>query len=218
MPEYIDILSLPVCRLTGLRILHPKYRNKIRRPRHNSRAIDPSKRKAPGLCFKHSKLNCCWAPLTKGAYTLVSICDKHLLENQIWSHDGSDGYAIASSKEYYGKLHCYVLKYFGSKYIIDHKNRKRYDNRRFNLRKAKRSDNSHNAGVSVRNKTGYKGVSIKKQTGRYKAAIKPNAKSKEIHLGYFDTAIEAAIAYDTAARKYHGEFAFLNFVGGCNHS
>jgi hypothetical protein len=32
-----------------------------------------------------------------------------------------------------------------------------------------------------------------------------------IHLGYFTDPVEAAKAYDEAARKYHGEFASLNF-------
>ena len=36
-------------------------------------------------------------------------------------------------------------------------------------------------------------------------------KRKNIIIGYFEDEIQAAKEYDKAAKKYHGEFASLNF-------
>jgi len=44
---------------------------------------------------------------------------------------------------------------------------------------------------------------------KWSVAIKRN--NKTCHLGYFKDEIEAASTYDRAAKKYHGQFASLNF-------
>jgi phosphatidylglycerophosphatase A len=48
-----------------------------------------------------------------------------------------------------------------------------------------------------------------KASGKWRAMI--TYERKKIHLGIFTDEIAAAMAYDEAAKKYHGEFANLNF-------
>jgi hypothetical protein len=59
------------------------------------------------------------------------------------------------------------------------------------------------------NTSGYRGVSWDKTNGRWEAKI--GYQNKTYHLGRFDSAIEAARAYDAAAKELHGQFAHLNF-------
>lgn len=57
--------------------------------------------------------------------------------------------------------------------------------------------------------TGYKGVKLHKPTGRFVARL--HIGGKQISLGYYDTALEAARVYDAAAWERHGLRARLNF-------
>ena len=55
----------------------------------------------------------------------------------------------------------------------------------------------------------YRGVWYNKQTKKWRATIVVNRKRKQI--GYFSDEVEAAKAYDEAAKRYHKDFAVLNF-------
>ncbi|XP_047979140.1 ethylene-responsive transcription factor LEP-like [Salvia hispanica] len=57
----------------------------------------------------------------------------------------------------------------------------------------------------------YRGV--RRRSDKYRAQIKGlEEKGKQSHLGTFDTAEEAAMAYDYAARSLRGSKAYTNFV------
>jgi hypothetical protein len=64
--------------------------------------------------------------------------------------------------------------------------------------------------LSRANRTGFKGVSW--CNGYWRARIKLG--DNEMFLGHFATPELAAAAYDTAAIKYHGEFAMTNLKLG----
>jgi len=93
-------------------------------------------------------------------------------------------------------------------FVIDHINRNGLDNRRANLRPATVAQNAWNSRRR-KNRSGYKGVWFARDKGKFHAAIWHN--NKREYLGYFDSPISAAKAYDLAAKKYHKEFAVLNF-------
>jgi len=66
--------------------------------------------------------------------------------------------------------------------------------------------------VRSTNTSGYKGISKYGKTGKFTAQIKISGQQK--HLGTFDTAISAALAYDQAAIKNGNKSHTLNFPDG----
>lgn len=92
--------------------------------------------------------------------------------------------------------------------FIDHINGNTLDNRKSNLRKSNYNTNNRNAKKRKDYKDSkFKGV--KKCGKRWTCRIQFN--KNRIIIGYFDTEIEAAKAYDKKAKELHGEFAWLNF-------
>ena len=89
--------------------------------------------------------------------------------------------------------------------FADHENHNTLDNRKENLRVSTRVQNASNRNKNANNTSGYKGVHLNKDTGKWQAYIRVN--TKLLHLGSHDTAKEAHAAYCTAAERLHGEFA-----------
>jgi len=89
---------------------------------------------------------------------------------------------------------------------VDHINCIKNDNRIANLRLATHFLN--NGNVPSYNKTGFKGVTYKRQRTSYKKwRAQITIGGKPIYLGYFATPEEAHAAYSVAAKSYFGEFA-----------
>jgi hypothetical protein len=94
---------------------------------------------------------------------------------------------------------------------VDHINRDGLDCRKSNLRIALRTQNNWNATKRSNTKSKYKGVS-RHVKGSWFSRI--GVYGKDIYLGHFKNEVDAALAYDAAARKYCGQFARLNFPEG----
>jgi len=91
---------------------------------------------------------------------------------------------------------------------VDHINGDILDNRKSNLRICTQAQNAANSPRQRNNTSGYKGVSKNGDSWMAKIMID----KRPIYLGTFSTKELAAKAYNTAAIKYHKEFANLNEV------
>lgn len=153
--------------------------------------------------------------LTQGKYAIVDPENYERLNRKKWYavKEGRSFYAVRNvtinHKKRPEQMHRVLMKAEAGQFI-DHINHNGLDNRIANLRPVSRTENNWNA----RKREGkcsskYKGVCRLKVNKKWQSRIQVNGKS--IFLGVFEEEIEAAKAYDTAARKYYGDFAYTNF-------
>lgn len=143
---------------------------------------------------------CVWIQRANGTWTLVDENCYHLVNDRPWysnkgySHWESPDGSVVTMQD--------VILPTPEGMVADHVNRKRWDNRRINLRPATLSQNQWNRKVAKNNTTGYPGV--RKHRDKYQSRI--NVFGEEKCLGSFDTYEEAVAVRKKAELEYHGEF------------
>jgi hypothetical protein len=171
------------------------------------------------LLYRRLRCGCAFRriPLTQGKFAIVDPDDYSLLSRYKW-------HASKNAGTFYAKRNAYSTENASTRavcmhrrimnapddFVIDHINYNGLDNRKANLRLATRTQNNRHTRITINPGTSkYKGVSWYKREKRW--AVRITADGKTIPIGYFKNEIEAALAYDHAAKKYHREFAALNF-------
>lgn len=155
-------------------------------------------------------------PLTQGQVALVDDEDfERVMQSRWQAGRRHNDMFYASRYVYLGPhhytrelLHRFILNAPPDKQV-DHIDGNPLNCVRSNLRIASHGDNQHNRGKSRVNKSGYKGIFWHSIGKKWCAQIKVNRHC--YHLGLFAKLEDAARAYDTAARRLHGDFAHPNF-------
>lgn len=152
--------------------------------------------------------------LTQGLSTLVDDEDYESVSQHKW-------FAVKDGRTYYACKNAGILPFRYRLWMhrvilsapkelqVDHINGNGLDNRRCNLRLVTGAQNSTNSQKkSGSTSSRFKGVDWYKPYDKWRARITNNR--RVTHLGYFNTDIEAAQAYNEAAIELFGEFARLN--------
>lgn len=154
-------------------------------------------------------------PLTKKQVAIVDDEDFDRVNQYKWyAHKGSRNqcwYAARTTRKLLGPrkiewLHRFIMQPKDDEQV-DHINGNGLDCRKSNMRRCNVTQNIHNRPAHRDASTGYKGIIPKNK--KWMAQIQVN--KHRLIIGYFDSPLEAALAYDEKARELLGEFAHTNF-------
>lgn len=146
-------------------------------------------------------------PVSPNAVAIIDSDDAERVNQYSWSlvSKGRPRARVNGKKTY---LHRLILNAPEGAWV-DHVNGDPLDNRRINLRFCNANTNAKNRGRNKKSKAGFKGVRWHAATQKWGVSIRSD--NKEYWLGVFVDRVAAAITYDRAALRLHGEFARTNF-------
>lgn len=154
-----------------------------------------------------------WIPLTRGAFALVDADDYERVVAHRWyltpvTRKSRKVYARTHADGTRRKqpMHRFILD-VPPGVAVDHADGNGLNNRRSNLRVATKAQNMWNVGPRLGRPL--KGAAYNRLRNKWYSAIQANGEHH--YLGCYETAEEAARAYDEAAVRLHGAFARLNF-------
>lgn len=139
----------------------------------------------------------------KVAETTIDTEDAEKVMRHKW-HLSNSGYATTKIGNKTVFLHSLICKK-PQGFDVDHINRNKLDNRSSNLRIATRSQNLHNKKARSNNKSGFTGVSFRKERNHWRSRIAVNG--KELLIGSFSNKEDAIKSRIDAEKRYLGEFA-----------
>jgi hypothetical protein len=149
-------------------------------------------------------------PLTQNQNALVDSGDFDWLSQWNWTLQASRSSRTSYAYRKEGKrtvyMHCVILGMTG-KSEVDHRDQDGLNNGRSNLRPSTHGQNTCNV-EKRRSARKFKGVWC--DHGKWRFCVRFNG--HQIYQGGYGSAEEAAIGYNEAAQKLHGEFARLNEV------
>lgn len=143
-----------------------------------------------------------------GNYAIIDDDDYEKISEYRWTAWRHRNTIYAVSGGGMIKIHRVILGVDYRNVFVDHIDGNGLNNQKTNLRLCTNKENIRNSKIQTNNTTGFKGVSYHKQTGKYRARIKVSG--KEVHIGLYDTSMEAADNYNKMALACFGVFARLN--------
>lgn len=147
--------------------------------------------------------------LSQGLRAIVDDQDFELVSRIKWHAHKTKGKVYARGRVNGKRVYMHQIISGDGIREVDHRDGDGLNNSRGNLRPSSHSQNLSSMKIKRSNTSGYKGVS-KTESGKWRACIAVNY--KQISLGRYETAEEAARAYNIAAVMHFGEFALLNEV------